>query len=90
MYAAAGVASLTPADLAAHIAAWQRPDGAILGLVGDFSSKDMMKTVKEVSRERVFSHALCLVSMAAINAHAVVAMCMRPYAQMNLKAQVSS
>ncbi|WIA12269.1 hypothetical protein OEZ85_012331 [Tetradesmus obliquus] len=43
-----GVASLTPADLAAHIAAWQRPDGAILGLVGDFSSSDMMSTVKEV------------------------------------------
>jgi predicted Zn-dependent peptidase len=48
--AAAGVTSLTPADLAAHIAAWQRPDGAILGLVGDFSSRDMMNTVKEVSK----------------------------------------
>eukprot|EP00882_Tetradesmus_deserticola_P023743 GHRQ01025853.1.p1 GENE.GHRQ01025853.1~~GHRQ01025853.1.p1 ORF type:complete len:298 (+),score=135.34 GHRQ01025853.1:189-1082(+) len=43
-----GVASLTPADLAAHIAAWQRPDGAVLGLVGDFSSSDMMNTVKDV------------------------------------------
>ncbi|KAF6251715.1 Metalloenzyme, LuxS/M16 peptidase-like protein [Scenedesmus sp. NREL 46B-D3] len=43
-----GVTSLTPADLAAHIAVWQRPDGAILGLVGDFSSSDMMATVKDV------------------------------------------
>jgi zinc protease len=43
-----GVASITAPDLAQHLATWQRPDAALLGLVGDFETSDMMKTVQEV------------------------------------------
>lgn len=43
-----GIASITPRDLASFIATWQRPDSAILGLVGDFDSQQMLQTIKQV------------------------------------------
>ncbi|KAF8071282.1 zinc protease-like protein [Scenedesmus sp. PABB004] len=42
-----GVAGLTRDDVAAHIAAWQRPDAAVLGLVGDFDPEEMMAAVEQ-------------------------------------------
>lgn len=45
---ASGVASISPADLAAHIAKWERPDAALLGLVGDFDADEMLSTVQQV------------------------------------------
>lgn len=35
--------------MAGFIASWQRPDSAILGLVGDFDTRSMMQTIKQVS-----------------------------------------
>lgn len=42
---AAGVSSISRADLEAFWAAWERPDSAVLGVVGDFDAEEMERVV---------------------------------------------
>ncbi|CAD7694958.1 unnamed protein product, partial [Ostreobium quekettii] len=42
-----GVKSITRQDAVHFLAQWQRPDAAVLGIVGDFSSPDMRRIVRD-------------------------------------------
>ncbi|GLC43089.1 hypothetical protein PLESTB_000864300 [Pleodorina starrii] len=41
-----GISSISPADLRAYAAAWERPDAAVLGLLGPFEPREMLALVE--------------------------------------------
>ena len=51
-----GVMGVTPADLAAYLAAWQRPDAAVLAVVGDASLASVVEAVKASPLGSVWAH----------------------------------
>lgn len=42
------LSSISAGDVSAWLTAWERPDAAVLGIVGDFNPKDMAKLVEEI------------------------------------------
>lgn len=43
----AQVESISADDIKAFLAAWERPDSAVMGIVGDFKSQDMLALVEQ-------------------------------------------
>ncbi|GAX72597.1 hypothetical protein CEUSTIGMA_g53.t1 [Chlamydomonas eustigma] len=41
------VESITREDIQRHLQQWQRPDGAVLGVVGDFKAQEMMTWIRD-------------------------------------------
>lgn len=41
------IKSITVADVRSFLSTWQRPDSAVLGIVGDFESNQMLQLVKQ-------------------------------------------